>query len=265
LRSDEAMRLSLGWHKRHGTLAQPWVIPDAPVTHRVRLRFAVHCAQPLENIHLAMEDTDVATVRLNGKAVDLTPDGWYVDKSIHTVPLGTLRQGENVLEITLPFGKRTNVEWCYLLGDFAVQVFGEFRLLTPLQDYIGFDDITRQGLAHYGGNLTYQIPVCSDGGDIRITVPHYAGAALKAKLAGVEDYIVYAPYQLTFRNVPAGEHTLELTLLGNRNNSFGPVHMADTTAKGSSPRKWRTVGSDWTESYRLRPLGVLSAPVIEQL
>jgi hypothetical protein len=225
----------------------------------------VYCAQSFDNIKLALEDADIAKIFLNGQPVTAKPDGWYVDKSIGTVLLGSLREGENTIEVILPFGKRTNVEWCYLLGDFGVCMFGEYRELVPLQRYIGFDNIMFQGLAHYGGNMTYQIPVKTDGGDLRITVPHYAGAAVKAKLAGQEGYLIYAPYQQVFRNVPAGEHMLELTLLGHRANSFGPVHLADTANPGSSPKFWRTVGTEWTDSYRLRPLGILSPPIIEQL
>ena len=263
LRADEKLRLSLGWHKRNGTLAQPWVIPDEPIMHQVRLRFTVCCAQCFENIKLALEDADIAKITLNGKAVNSKPDGWYVDKSIGTVLLGYLREGENIIEVTLPFGKRTNVEWCYLLGDFGVELRGEYRELVKAHKELGFDDLTRQGFAHYGGNLTYKLPVKTAGGDVRVTVPHYAGAALKAKLDGKQGYIIYAPYQLTFENVTAGEHTLELTLLGHRHNSFGPVHQADSANMGSAPAAWRREGDCWTESYRLKPLGILSAPIIE--
>jgi len=263
LRADEKLRLSLGWHKRNGTLAQPWVIPEEPVVHQVRLRFTVPCAQSFENIKLALEDADVARIFLNGKKVENQPDGWYVDKSIGTVLLGTLPEGENTIEVILPFGKRTNVEWCYLLGDFDVAVRGEYRQLIRANRCLGFDDLAMQGLAHYGGNLTYKLPMKTNGGDLRITVPHYAGAALKVRLAGQEGYIIYAPYQYIFKNVPAGEHTLELTLLGHRYNSFGPVHMTETDNPGSAPKRWRTEDAGWTESYRFKPMGILSAPSIE--
>jgi len=263
-RADDDLRDSLGWYKRQSAMAQPWVIPDEPVTHRVRLRFSVPCTQEFHNIRLALEDAEVATITLNGKPVDISIDGWYVDKSISTVPLGTLPKGENIIEVTLPFGKRTNVEWCFLLGDFGVRVYGEYREMVPLQDFLGFDDITGQGLAHYGGNVTYLVPVETEGDDVTVTVPHYAGAAMKAKLAGKQDYIVYAPYKLTFHDVPAGKHTLELTLLGHRHNSFGPVHLADPKDLWIGPNAWRSVGDKWTESYRLKPVGITSAPRIEE-
>jgi len=187
-----------------------------------------------------------------------------VDKSIGVVTIGDLRRGENILEVQLPFGKRTNVEWYFLLGDFGVQLFGEQRVMVQRQDFLGFDDITRQGLVHYGGNVTYQIPVETKGGELTVQVPHYAGAAVKAKLAGQEGYIVYAPYKLVFSDVPAGKHILELTLLGHRHNSFGPVHLADEKNLWIGPDAWRSVGESWTESYRLKPMGITSAPRITE-
>ena len=262
-RADDDLRDSLGWYKRQSAMAQPWVIPDEPIEHRVRLRFTVPCAQEFHNIRLALEDAELATITLNGAPVDVKIDGWYVDKSISTVPLGTFQKGDNILEVSLPFGKRTNVEWCFLLGDFGVRIFGEYRQMVPLQDFLGFDDIAMQGLAHYGGNVTYLVPVTTGGGDVTVTVPHYAGAAVKAKLAQQQGYIVYAPYRLTFKNVPEGKHTLELTLLGHRHNSFGPVHLADPRDLWIGPNAWRSTGDKWTESYRLKPLGITSAPRIE--
>ena len=60
-------------------------------------------------------------------------------------------------------------------------------------------------------------------------------------------------------------HTLELKLLGNRQNCFGPVHDADPTHIYIGPSAWRTGGRNWTNSYRLRQLGLLSAPQLEEL
>ena len=263
-RADDDLRRSLGWYTRRSAMAQPWVIPETEPEHTVRLRFTVQCAKSFDNIRLALEDAEITQITLNGKTVTAKPEGWYVDKSIGVVQLGTLQKGENILEVQLPFGKRTNVEWYFLLGDFGVQLFGEQRVMVPLQDFLGFDDITRQGLVHYGGNVTYKLPITTEGGNVTVQVPHYAGAAVKAKLAEQEGHIVYAPYKLTFRDVPAGQHILELTLLGHRHNSFGPVHLADEKNLWIGPDAWRSVGESWTESYRLKPVGITSAPRITE-
>ena len=265
LRADDNLRAQLGWHKRQSAMAQPWVIAENAPQHKVRLRFRVYCAQEFHNIRLALEDADIAQILCNGQPVTAAPQGWFTDKSIGTVNLGSLKQGENTIEISLPFGKRTNVEWCYLLGDFGVRVCGEYRELIPRQNYLGFDDITHQGLAHYGGNITYRIPVTTQGGKLRIYVPHYAGVAVRAEIAGQTGYIAYAPYELILDNIPAGEHCLKLHLLGHRHNCFGPLHNADPMERWIGPNIWRTTGIKWTESYRLKTVGITSAPTIEEI
>ena len=264
LRADNILRDLAGFPSREFSVAQPWTIPEEQPGHTVALRFHVHCQEAIPDVKLALEDATLATILFNGTLITAAPDGWFTDKSIETIPIGTLQQGENIIEIHLPFGRRTDIEWCYLLGSFGVQVWGEHRILTAPQPLLGFDDVTKQGLAHYGGNITYQIPIETHRGNIRITVPHYTGTAVRVELDGQKGYVAYAPYQLELDSIAPGSHTLKLTLLGNRFNCFGPVHLADPKHRWLGPDCWRTQGSRWTESYRLKPLGIFSAPIIEE-
>lgn len=265
LRADNVLRAELGYPSRRAAVAQPWTVQEEKPEHTVRLRFSVDCAEAFAPVKLALEDADIAKVWLNGHAVLSTPDGWYVDKSIGTIPLGGLQKGRNAIEIELPFGRRTNVEWWYLLGDFGVRVAGEAREIVPRAQKLGFDSVTAQGLPHYGGNIAYQIPVQTRGGALRVTVPHYDGTAVRVALDGEgKGIIAYPPYTLALGNPPAGQHLLTLTLLGNRENAFGPLHRADTADPWMGPDAWRTEGARWTESYRLTPLGIRTAPWIEE-
>jgi len=265
LRADDVLRERLGWFKRQSAMAQPWVIPEPKPQHVARMRFTLHCAEAFDHVKLALEDAESAEIFLNGKKVLAKPEGYFTDKSIQTVLLGSLKKGENYVEVSVPFGRRVGMEWCYLLGDFGVKLCGEWRELIPREKYLGFDDVTRQGLVHYGGNVTYHIPMETRGGSLSVTVPQYAGAALLAELNGEKQYLVYPPYEIIFDGVPAGTQELKLTLLGHRHNCFGPVHLADVTDLWIGPNAWRSVGVKWTESYRLKPLGIHSAPVICEL
>ena len=264
LRADNILRSLVGFPSREFSVAQPWTIPVETPKHTARLRFRVHCQEAIPNVKLAMEDATLATILCSGKSISPTPDGWFADKSIETVPIGALQKGENIIEVSLPFGRRTDVEWCYLLGNFSVYVMGEYRVLTAAQPFLGFDDVTKQGLAHYGGNITYQIPIETHGGSLRVTVPHYTGTAVRVELDEQQAYIAYAPYQLELDSITPGSHTLKLTLLGNRFNCFGPVHLSVPKFRWLGPNSWRTTGSNWTDSYRLKPLGIFSAPIIEE-
>lgn len=265
LRADNMLRKELGWPSREEQAAQPWTVQAPQAGHTVRLRFTVFSALALSEVTLALEDAGVSKIFCNGNPITAVPNGWFTDRSIRTVSLGSLNKGENRIEIQLPYGERTDLEWCYLLGNFGVQVFGEYRELTALPQFLGFDDVTHQGLAHYGSNITYHLPVITQGGKLRVTVPHYAGTALRVELEDQKEYIAYPPYRLEIDELEAGAHTLKLTLLGNRQNCFGPVHQADEKDCWIGPNVWRTTGNSWTDSYRLKPLGLLSAPRIEEI
>lgn len=262
LRADSALRRRMGWPLRQESVAQPWSITEQEAPKTVRLRYRIFSEEEFADVKLALEELENTKIFLNGQLIASEPQGWYVDKSIRTVLLGALQKGENILELETPFSRRIGLEWCYLLGDFNVQVFGEYRCLTHKTGALGFGDVTTQGLAHYGGNITYRIPVKTNGGKLTVHVPHYAGTGLRCTLGGKEQYILYPPYRTVFDHLPAGEHTLEITLLGNRQNSFGPIHWADLNNIWVNANSWRTTGVAWTESYRLKELGIISAPVI---
>ncbi len=267
LRADNVLRAMAGFAPRGGeSVPQPWSVPKEKLVHTARLRFTINTDIRITNPVLALEDADVAKITVNGVEVNNKPHGYYVDKSIGKVSLPPLHKGENSIQIVVPFGATTNIEWCYLLGRFGVCVSGAARRLTAAPQKLGFDSITGMGLAHYGGVVTYQIPVESHGGELVVEVPHYRAAVIKVAIDGEDKgYIAYQPYRLSLGKVPAGQHTVALSLFISRQNAFGHVHHANHQNVGwYGPNAWRSEGRDWTESYRLEPEGLLSAPIISE-
>ncbi len=266
LRLDNVCREKLSWPTRKEALAQPWVVPDEPITHSVKLRFTFNAAYAVSGASLAIEDAERLQLNLNGAAVPAEVTGWYTDKSIKTIALPELKAGENVLEVVVPFGRRTNLEWCYILGDFGVEVSGRYACIVPAREKIAFGDFTRQGLPFYGGNVTYHIPVTTAGGDLTLRSSHYRGALQKVSVdGGKAEAVIYPPYTVSLGSVPAGEHVIDLTLYGHRRNSFGPVHLADLKETWIGPGAWRSEGDRWCYDYKICEEGILSTPeVIEK-
>ena len=264
LRLDNVCRAQLGWPSRKESFAQPWVVPKEPMTHTVHLRFSIESDVDYEGASLAVEDAERLTIRLNGENVAPVVTGYYVDRSIRTVSLPALRRGTNVLELDIPFGKRSNIEWCYLLGDFGVQASGRMKRIVERPDALTFGSFVPQGLPFYGGNVTYECPVTvEEEGEYALKVPHYRGTLMKVSLDGGEQsYLVYPPYQLSLGRLSAGEHLIRLTLFGHRRNGFGPVHLADLNQRWIGPGAWRSEGDSWCYDYVLCEEGVLSTPVL---
>ena len=264
LRLDNNVRQALGLTLRDGKLAQPYTTKAEKPTHTLCLRFTFESDRAQSGVKFAAEDLETLSVRLNGEDVAVKPDGWFTDRCIRTTLLPDIRKGKNELLVSMPFGVRTNVEWCYLLGDFGVRVAGAQTVMTASPDRIGFSDIVPQGMPFYGGNIRYDIPLTLDKtADVTVHASCYRGALIGVAADGKDaGRIILPPYDLTVENVPAGAHTLSLTVFGNRQNSFGPVHNVDRSDRWIGPRSWRTTGDNWCYEYGLSAFGLLKSPVI---
>lgn len=265
LRLDNVCRHAIGWPTRKENTAQPWVVPKEPAVHTLHLRYTIHSDIDCAGVSLAIEDAETLQITFNGEAVPNTVTGWYVDKSIDTVALPALRRGENILTVDIPFGKRTNVEWAYLLGDFGVRVTGRLCTVVEKAQKLAFGSITEQGLPFYGGNVTYHLPIETDGGAVTLKAPHYRGALMGVRLDGGEEQaLIYPPYHCSLGTPAKGKHTIDLTLYGHRRNGFGPVHLADLNERWIGPGAWRSEDDEWTEEYRICEEGVLTSPIITE-
>ena len=266
LRLDDVCRAKLGWPSRKVHVAQPWTVVEELVSHELHLHFEVNSEIEYKGAMVAIEDAELVQIRWNGELVPNTVTGWYVDKAIKTVALPIIKKGINVLELSIPFGKRTNVEWAYILGDFGVEVQGKYTCIVPRKDKIAFGDITKQGFPFYGGNITYHIPVVTSGGNLRICSNYYLGTLQEVSVDNGEAIpMSYAPYTAELRCLQEGKHTLNLTLYGHRGNSFGPVHLTDIKDRWIGPKAWRTEGDKWCYEYMLKEIGVITTPKIYEM
>ena len=264
LRLDNVCRSALGFNERGGGVAQPWVLEKEEIRHTITLRFTIHSEIEYTGASLALEDAQNAEITFNGKAVANDITGWYVDKDIKTVRLPAIQKGDNILCITWPFGETTNTEWCYILGDFGVKLAGRTAVLTTLPEKLAFDSLRNQYMPFYGGNVTYHLQ--AEGEQFTLEATRYMGTLLKVAVDGKDiGRIIYPPYKLELNNLGEGLHSIDLTLFGNRFNSFGAVHLSDDKHSWHGPDAWRSAGCRWTYEYALRDVGILTAPVLRKI
>ncbi len=265
LRADNLCRAQLGFLSRESAIVQPWVVGKETMTHRIRLRFTIH--SEIEGIcpKLAAELTEDSVLAWNGESVPMSFDGWYVDKAIVTLPLPALKKGDNILVVDMPFGKTSNTEWFYLLGEFGVRVEGDTSVIIAKPETLTCGDLAEQGYPFFGGKLCYTTKIQTKGADATLVFPSFGGTFVKAFVDGVEQGIAaYPPHRVALKNMTAGTHTLTMELCLPRTNSFGPVHFTSGAGSNLSPNTYRTTGETWTDAYALEKQGILEAPVIEE-
>ena len=261
LRIDKKCRANLGFPDATIGAEQPWAIEDEKISHFVTLKYTIESEIEYLNPLLALESADY--VEFNGNEVKLDPIGFYVDKSILTYALPKISKGINTLLVRVPFGKRTGVESLYLLGNFGVSVSGCKKSICELPDTINFGNLTEQKMPFYSGNITYRFNVdVNHEGRLKITVGHYRGALVKVKVDG-EDIgrVVYPPYELISDAITRGNHIIEITLFGNRANTFGALHnFGDLSWYDDNvwrPEKYMSY------EYIFEDFGILSSPSVE--
>lgn len=269
LRIDEIVRKELGLDLRRHKVVQPYYVKNVPEDHRLALRFVIHSDVECEGCKLAMENLAKADITFNGAMVANVHDGWYVDKYIDTAALPKIIKGDNILEISMPFGLRTALENCFILGDFGTAYRGSFSYITERDRELYFGNVVHQGLAFYGGNVEYDTSfVLDEASDVEFEVSYYRGALVKVIVDGEDrGNIAFAPFRLRVDGLGSGEHKVKFVLYGNRYNTFSALHtlLADKERVYIGPDYWRSSGDGWAYEYQTRPMGILKTPVVRKI
>lgn len=261
LRLDNEIRTILHHPHRQDAYTQPWRIKEAPENNTVELLYEIDSEIDMESLELAMERPEKAVIRFNGAVQPSSESsGYYVDSFIRRIPLHGLKKGRNELRLVIPYGRKTNLENLYLLGDFGVEVRGTHAVLTEKTRKLYFGDITRQKMPFYGGSIIYSMEFKLDKTQkASVRIPHFSAPVIGVKVDGRDmGLIAFAPHMLALGEVAAGCHSLELYVYGNRFNSFGTLHNSNDEFKWYGPDSYRTSGYEWTEGWALRPFGILS-------
>jgi hypothetical protein len=264
LRIDNLFREKLGYPLRRNAKAQPWTLGKQPEPeHLLSLKFVIQSEIALDEVFLALENAENTHIVWRGKDIAAKPTGYYVDKSIKKIPLPGLGVGENVLLLLIPFDKATDVENCFLLGQFGVALRGREAKVTEIPVSLPFGDITRMGFPFYGGNVTYHCRVQTDGGKATLQATHFTNPLLTVDLNNKRVGVVaYAPYTVDLGDLTSGVHDISVTAYGNRVNTFGTLHNANASETWFGPDAWRTTNAAWSNEYRVKPTGIMVSPRI---
>lgn len=262
LRIGEHLRERLGYSAQEKLSLQPWLRPAEEPAHTVSLLYRVICRVDISDIRLALEQSSECRIWADGRKIRAGRSGWYVDSQIDIVQLPAWKKGRHLLEIRRPFGRWTDLEAVYLLGDFSVSVRGhEIFLGSPVRE-VSFGDLTGMGLPFYGGAVEYGFGIDWPGGDFAMRVPVYRGIHLKAKIGGHSETLSFAPNGLLLRSLSAGNYPISISLFGHRGNTFGALHNCAEGNQWIGPYAFRAKEDEFSYEYQLKKWGILKTPQI---
>lgn len=265
LQIDDKFRKEIGFPGRGEQLAQPWTWPkEVPAQHKLKLRFSIESEIDVVGAKLALENPEGTKIFVNGQLVESKPDSWFVDECIKCVQLPDFSAGHTELILEIDFKTRTNVETCFLLGNFGVAVVGSMTKVVPAPKKIVFGDITTQKLPFYAGNITYLCNVsCEEKGRVLLEANNFRAPLLSVAIDGKDvGKIAFGPYIADLGVLSKGDHVVEITSFGSRVNTFGAIHNCDIRMTCLGPNAWRSTGNFWSDEYQLKETGVLVTPTL---
>ena len=215
---------------------------------------------------------------MNGQAVTVSDDAWWIDPSFKTVEIGALlHPGENILEmhgtvgleVATPFWEVNSgiqMDVCYVIGNFGVRSADglHYELAEAPYDVIT-GDLGPQGYPFYAGavRLTQQVAIDD--------IPEYAVLELEglhATLASVTvngraaGTIFLRPHRVEVSGLlQSGANTIEITLVGTLRNLIGPLHDPDGESGWVFPARFFE-GGDRPRAYSLAPFGFEAARLL---
>jgi hypothetical protein len=272
LRVDDAVRDALGVKRRGGQMKQPWTREPGPhhSSTPLALRYTFEVQDlPSGDLSLGLEEPRRYRVTLNGRTISTDAEcGWWVDPSLRRLPLdpGMLREGTNELHLACDYDEEhPGLEIVYLLGHFGVKVSDCEASLTAPPTSLPIGDWTKQGLAFYGGSVTYRTtlsPKLTKKQRAVLQIPDFGGAALAVRVNGADAGVVaWPPWELDITDLLSGRRDhIEIEVLGTRRNSHGPLHLKANHPAVVGPGTFRTTGEEWQDEYNLAPAGLLKPP-----
>lgn len=230
-----------------------------PTSYPIRLCFSVLCEQlPQTPLLLALEDLPAQTLTVNGMAIPLCKAaGFWVDScfSLYALPAACWKLGENRIEWTASYSEACGLEAAYLLGDFGVW----FRSGTPvvgcLPQALKIGNLVYQGLPFYSGKVQYLFDVPADQ-KFWLQLDAFGGSCAAA-VCGGERTVFWDSDPIRLHSDAA--QTLELELILNRRNTFGPLHRFPRKQPYIAPDSFTC---DDASRYCLYPTGLLHAPEV---
>ena len=250
--------------------AEPWTRAVWDKPHTVELKFEFYSEIELSGARLACENGEESLVTLNGTAVNMAADGYFTDKAIKTYPLPNIKEGRNIIDVTIPFGEYSDLENYFILGEFDVKLDGTEKTITVPTFKHGFGDVSVLGMPFYGGTLRYAMGITApEDCDAYLTLSSFAAPCAAVILDG-EDIgtIAFSPYKIKLKNLKKGKHRLEFIVYGNRHNSFGALHMVTFEEVYINSCSWNFETDDrcnYKYEYELRRFGIIASPKIEYI
>lgn len=238
-----------------------------------------------EKLELVCETPEKFEITINGREIDKTILGYFVDKSFKRIDISKyIILGENIISFDCNFRQSdivyenitkawkfeseknkicydTEIEAISLVGDFSVRTDGEWKTLANHATYyegdfviskpkasISFSNIEKQGFPFFCGEMELRGEIEVKGENLVLNINTKGINIVKIEM---EDFkkIVLAENRISLGNIKKGRHDMKLTIKNTLRNLLGPHHLGEGELLNVDP------GSFYKERCIWRPDG----------
>jgi hypothetical protein len=244
-----------GLPQRYQWVDEPHPNDGTPVAFQ--FTFNVHDV-PTTPVFLVVEGAEDYTITLNDEPVSNERVGWYLDRSFAKVALPALEPGINTLTLATDYENRMEVEDCFILGDFGVDVQ---RAIVREPETLHFGDWCLQGYFHYAGSMVY-LDTLTHESDETLILTLGSVSAVDVAIHVNGEVVGHIPWQDAndFDLTPylnEGENEIGIEVVSSPRNMLGPLHRKAGYEAWTDSRSFRREGEAYTPEYVVWPWGLM--------
>ena len=264
---DRKIRDELKIMRRCEAMLQPWYIKKYGLDtefKNVEIKYEFEVEElPEGRVTLVGERPELNEYFVNGTKLECsdTKDFW-IDIAFKKLPIpdGVLKLGKNEITVRTLYKWSTHLESVYLIGEFGVQAgLKTSKIVSKRPCKLKMDSFDKQGMPFYSGNVTYKLPyekykdkVDLNEGERLFLSARFFGAAVRVNDSELLDEIIaWEPYEVEITESAKAHRDLQITVLGTRKNTFGPLHSVPCVVHRCGHGSFTTEGDDWTDEYNL--------------
>jgi hypothetical protein len=254
-----------GWTHRMPIWQAHLRVHESGFGSEVGLRFRFDVSQLPRLAHFAIENPERYTVQFNGITLSRKTVGWRWDPSVKLFDITALmRPGENIVELAGRCGIDTEIENCYVIGDFAVMENKGFQIAEEADEISG-ENLVREGYPFFVGRivLTQEIDLPDSSRRVYFRLERLDAIIAEVRVNGVvAGHLAWKPYLLEITDhIHPGRIRFEIELCTSLHNLLGPHHNKHGEVRHYVHQHSWTDVVNWTDDYFFVPVGVTGAAI----
>lgn len=218
---------------------------------------------PTSDTYIVIEDSKYFSIKLNGRICENSKTGYFIDKSFDKVLLEGLVKGKNELILSCNYSNKMELEDCYIIGDFAVNMD---RAIIKEPSNLRLGDWCLQGYPYYAGSIVYKYDFNCEFSDefkrgqkLLMEFGEFSATVINVKInerqAKVIPWKAKNIIDITYF-VTQGKNTACIEVAGSMRNLLGPFHQKEDKTLTTDWSSFRTEGESYQEDYNLKPYGI---------